>query len=189
MAISKVAPVFSNIKNSKRTKWIIFSAIVVALLFIVPFPKYTEIMCIQAKDCPSGRWQLGKSLGQQLLNSFNKSQNRQEYNSEINQPGSLETKVQKKGQIRVLVSLAVESPPENWLRDKEKEAAYKQKIYIAQNNLLTKLIGYEVTNVQKFEFTPAISMTINAKALEFLSNQPEVLGIEEDSLSSLQGGN
>jgi hypothetical protein len=179
----------SDKKHPLFNRGIIIVSLILLCVFLIPIPRKTHTSCIAVigTDCETSTWQFDLPLGLMLMVKLisPKYGGIMPQNTPMSTTTLLE-KAQKHGLVRVIVSVHVAEPPENWLRDSALEAAHKQNISEAQNSLLSDLVPYQIKDVLKFETTPAISMTVNANALQFLYDSPKVRGIEEDQLRSTQ---
>ncbi len=88
---------------------------------------------------------------------------------------------QEKESVPVIVGFRSDFTPEGYLTDQFKG---NQRTQIKQNQdaLLQKLESFKPENIKQFETIPYFAMTVDAKTLEFLKNQPEIIFIREDEL-------
>lgn len=89
-----------------------------------------------------------------------------------------------KSNIPIIVGLNVPYQPEGYLNQSEIETQRKA-IARAQDDLLDKLSGYEVTSIKRFSYIPYIAMQVDESALEYLNSLPEVKSVKRDELSGI----
>ncbi len=95
----------------------------------------------------------------------------------------LENIAQEKGTVPVIVGFRSDFTPEGYL-SKSLKVNQRADIKENQDELLEKLEQFKPENIKRFETIPYFAMTVDAKTLEFLKNQPEVTFIREDELSA-----
>jgi hypothetical protein len=94
---------------------------------------------------------------------------------------ALLTAVREQGSIPVIVGLDVPFQPEGELSDPQAVQDQRQAIAEAQDRLLQRMAGLNISNVTTFEFIPFVSMTVDEAALRDLIANPEVTSIEQDT--------
>ncbi|KJU86954.1 peptidase S8/S53 subtilisin kexin sedolisin [Candidatus Magnetobacterium bavaricum] len=101
----------------------------------------------------------------------------------VSTPGgydNLTYKAQRAGSVRIIVKVNVVVRPIGELSQAE-AASQRDMIAQAQEAVLEKLSGHNVSNSYKYKFIPHISMTVDKTALDALLALPEVGKVEEDS--------
>jgi hypothetical protein len=86
------------------------------------------------------------------------------------------------GSVLVIVRLCVPFRPEGELADDAAVRSQRAAIAGAQNALLKELSTRGVGSVKKSEYTPFISMAVDANALLRLKSSAEVADITEDAI-------
>ena len=99
---------------------------------------------------------------------------------------ALMAKVQAKGRVRVIVGLRLEGGPgvsaASSFKDAAARAAMMSRVDRAQQALLVRMSGYNVSSVKRFKYIPYVAMEVDAAALAALAADPEVVSVEEDKL-------
>lgn len=89
-------------------------------------------------------------------------------------------KAQANGNVRVIVRLAVDYQPEGQMTSQAAVQSQQVIIRSAQENLLSQLSAYPVSEVKTYNHLPLLALTLDIAGLERLKNVPEVMSIEED---------
>jgi len=89
-------------------------------------------------------------------------------------------KVEKNGNVRVIVGLVSDFQPEGKFSAIQDKINQRQKIGNAQDALLQAIPSDGIESSHKFKYIPFIGMTVNKNALENLRDSPLVNSIEED---------
>lgn len=93
-------------------------------------------------------------------------------------------KAESEGMVQVIVGFKVEGYPLNGATLTESELAVLEANVVAQRNaLLDSLEGYEYQRTDEAWVIPYVSLEVDAQALKFLMDNPEVLTIEENQKS------
>lgn len=89
-------------------------------------------------------------------------------------------KAQTKGMVRIIVGLNVPFQPE---ADVSRSQAIQQRQRIArvQDELIQRMLSYNITFVKKLSIIPYVVLEVDALALQKLVSDPEVASIEEDA--------
>ena len=99
---------------------------------------------------------------------------------------ALTARAQAEGRVRVIVGLRSEGGSEasaaSNFKDAAARAAVVSRVAQAQQALLGRMSGHDVSSVRRFKYIPFLAMEVDAAALEALASDPEVVTIEEDKL-------
>jgi hypothetical protein len=94
---------------------------------------------------------------------------------------SLLERARADGEVAVVVRLCVAFRPEGELGGEAAARRQRAEIARAQEALLGSLTKFRVTSVKKFEFTPFLSLSVDAGGLLHLKASALVAGIDEDA--------
>lgn len=90
----------------------------------------------------------------------------------------LVSKAQKKGSILILIGLNVSDLPGD-ASPKSLEAR-RQLVARAQDRVLSRMSGYKIKGIKRFDLTPGMAATVDAQGLKRLLADPEVRTIREE---------
>ncbi|MBF0539101.1 MAG: protease inhibitor I9 family protein [Nitrospirae bacterium] len=93
----------------------------------------------------------------------------------------LASRAKRVGSVRIIVKVNVAARPMGELSQSE-ATLQMDMIAQAQETVLEKLSGYNVSDSYKYKFIPHISMTVDRAALDALLALPDVENVEEDSV-------
>ena len=91
--------------------------------------------------------------------------------AETSQYDGLVSKVKSKGVLSIIVSFDIPANDEKSIAEE-------------QEKLLNALSSYNVSSVNKFKYTPAMSFEVDEEALNFLISLPGIKNIQENRLSA-----
>lgn len=99
---------------------------------------------------------------------------------------ALTAKAQAAGRVRVIVGLRPEggsaAAAAGSFKDAAARAAMVSGVDRAQQALLARMSGHNISSIKRFKYIPYLAMEVDAGALEALASDPEVVSIEEDKL-------
>ncbi|MBU4328224.1 MAG: S8 family serine peptidase [Proteobacteria bacterium] len=98
---------------------------------------------------------------------------------------TLAAKANKDGSVRIIVRVKTTQAFQP-MADTLSAPAIKQmgQIDSAQESVLRGLAGHRVLNSYKFRYTPYLSMTVDSATLDALLASPDILQVQEDTLSA-----
>ncbi len=89
------------------------------------------------------------------------------------------------GQVPVIVNLALAARPESELNDARLVQMQRAAIQSSQSRILSNLDAAHISGVKRFQFVPAMALTVDATSLKQLASQPGVQSIALDQLAHL----